>query len=147
MVIIMRENVIVSITGRHMADEEENTIQTEQPGKYAFFQGKHIIRYEEYMESGSDTPVSIPCMLKIDRENVILSKKGAAPMKMHFSPGTAHDTLYQTPLGPLPISVRTSHLEINECEEKITVDLTYRLHMNGDPVSDCRMTISIRGSK
>ena len=46
----MNENVLISIVGRHLTDNDENTIETKQPGKYAFFQGKHIIRYEEYLE-------------------------------------------------------------------------------------------------
>ena len=46
----MKENVLISITGRHLTDEDENTIETKQPGKYAYFRGKHIIRYEEYPE-------------------------------------------------------------------------------------------------
>lgn len=142
----MKENVLISITGRHMTDEDENTIETKQRGKYAFFQGKHIIRYEEYIEPEDDTdntPVSIRCMLKIDAENVILSKKGAAPMKMHFSPGTAHNTLYQTPIGSLPLSIHTSDLKITEEAGTISVDLTYKLHMNGSPISECSMSISI----
>lgn len=142
----MKENVLISITGRHMTDEDENTIETKQRGKYAFFQGKHIIRYEEYMEPEDDTdntPVSIPCMLKIDADNVILSKKGAAPMKMHFSPGTAHNTLYQTPMGSLPLKISTSDLKLTEEDGSILAELTYSLHMNDIPVSECRMSISI----
>ena len=125
----MNENVLISIVGRHLTDNDENTIETKQPGKYAFFQGKHIIRSEEYLE--------------LDENNVILSKKGAAPVKMHFSPGTAHNTLYQTPLGSLPLSIDTSDLKITEEDGAISVDLSYELHMNGTPVSECSMSISI----
>ena len=140
----MNEYVLISIVGRHLTDIDENTIETKQPGKYAFFQGKHIIRYEEYLELDENTPpVAVSCMLKIDKNNVILSKKGAAPVKMHFSPGTAHNTLYQTPLGSLPLSIDTSDLKITEEDGAISVDLSYELHMNGTPVSECSMSISI----
>lgn len=142
----MNENVLISIVGHHLTDDDENTIETKQLGKYAFFHGKHIIRYEEYPdpEDNTDTPpAAVPCMLKIDPDNVILSKKGAAPVKMHFSPGTAHKTLYQTPLGALPLSIDTSDLKVTEEDGVISVNLSYRLHMNGSPVSECSMSISI----
>lgn len=140
----MNENVLISIVGRHLTDDDENTIETKQPGKYAFFQGKHIIRYEEYTEPEENSaPAAIPCILKIDKNNVILSKKGAVPVKMHFSPGTAHNTLYQTPLGSLPLSIDTSDLKITEEDGAISVDLSYKLHMNGSPISECSISISI----
>lgn len=73
----MKENVLISITGRHLTDEDENTIETKQPGKYAYFRGKHIIRYEEYPELEDDVPpIAVPCMLKLDANNVVLTKKG-----------------------------------------------------------------------
>lgn len=140
----MNENVLISIVGRHLTDDDENTIETKYPGKYAFFQGKHIIRYVEYPEVEENAaPEAIPCMLKIDKNNVILSKKGAAPVKMHFSPGTAHNTLYQTPLGSLPLRINTSELKITEEDGAISVDLSYKLHMNENPISECSMSISI----
>ena len=111
----MKENVLISITGRHLTDEDENTIETKQPGKYAYFRGKHIIRYEEYPELEDDVPpIAVPCMLKLDANNVVLTKKGDIPMKMHFSPGISHNTLYQTPIGALPLSIDTTHLEMTE---------------------------------
>lgn len=141
----MKENVLISITGRHLTDEDENTIKTKQPGKYAYFRGKHIIRYEEYPELEDDVPpIAVPCMLKLDANNVVLTKKGDTPMKMHFSPGISHNTLYQTPIGALPLSIDTTHLEMIENDNEIRVELSYSLNMNGSPVSECTMSILVQ---
>lgn len=141
----MNDKVLVSITGFHQTEDGQDTIQTQQPGQYAYFQGKHIIRYEELPEEEPGTePAAIPCMLRLSPEQVILSKRGELRTEMHFACGKTQEAIYHTPIGALQMAITTTRLTMTETENRIEVQLAYRLSLDGNPVSDCELSIEVK---
>lgn len=140
----MNQNVLVSITSLHSNGEHSDSIQSVVQGTYSCIQGKHVIRYEEILEETFDgEPPVTHCMLKIAKDSVSLTKRGQADTEMYFKKGEVYDGFYDTPLGSLQMSLRTTHLDITESEHAISIDLEYGLDFNYSHVSDCHMKMEI----
>ncbi len=140
----MKEKVLVTITGSHETDGETESIETIQPGNYKFLQGKHFIQYEEVLEESlGSKPISAKCLLKVDKDSVILSKKGPTQTEMHFKTGEDYTTVYDTPFGSLQMKLYTTALNIQETEDSLTITIDYSMDMNYSHVSDCNIKIQI----
>lgn len=140
----MTSKVLVSITGTHIDEEGEDTVQTVQPGTYKYMQGKHIVIYEEILEESLNVaPVTAQCLLKMAADSVSLRKKGDAHADMHFEAGKSHETLYDTPMGTMHMRLTTTKLQLEEREDYLCLKLEYGLDMNYNHISDCRIQIEI----
>lgn len=140
----MKQKVLVAITGSQNGLEDEDSIQTLQPGSYGYIQNKHVIRYEELQEESlTGQPATAQCILKISADSVTLSKKGHTQTEMYFKQGESFDTIYETPLGSLHMGLYTTRLEITEKEDSLSLDLEYSLEMNYSHISDCNIHIQI----
>ncbi len=144
----MTENVLVTITGHHLAGGENDSIQTVQPGIYRFIDQKHVIRYEEILEDSiPGPPVSAQCLIKITPDSVTLIKKGEAQTEMFFQKNSTFESIYHTPLGLLHLSIHTTRLELNETGDRICAKLDYNLEMEGTLVSRCSIQIEVTALK
>ena len=137
----MTKDVILTISGLHDTDGEADApIETMTPAQYYMKNGKHYIVYDEILEGLEG---SLKSTIKFTEKQVELIRNGAASARMLFQPGQEHMVIYQTPMGPLSISLYTEDMEISVEEEKISLRIDYSLKTEDVVVSESTVNISI----
>ena len=137
----MTKDVILTISGLHDTDGESDApIETMTPAQYYMKNGKHYVVYDEVLEGLEGT---LKSTIKFTEKQVELIRNGAATARMVFQPGQEHMVIYQTPMGPLSISVYTDDMEIVIEEEKIALRIDYSLKTEDVVVSESTVNISL----
>lgn len=121
----MTKDIILSISGLHETDgETDEPVEIISPGLYYLKNGKHYVLFEEVMEGVDGV---IKTTLKFSENQAELIRSGAAVTRMVFETGKEHMAVYQTPMGPLSISVYTEEVFVNISEEQINLQIDYSL--------------------
>ena len=137
----MTKDVILTISGLHDTDGESDApIETMTPAQYYMKNGKRYIVYDEILDGLEG---SLKSTIKFTEKQVELIRNGAASARMLFQPGQEHMVIYQTPMGPLSISLYTEDMEISVEEEKISLRIDYSLKTEDVVVSESTVNISI----
>ena len=137
----MTKDVILTISGLHDTDGESDApIETMTPAQYYMKNGKHYIVYDEILDGLEG---SLKSTIKFTEKQVELIRNGAASARMLFQPGQEHMVIYQTPMGPLSISLYTEDMEISVEKEKISLRIDYSLKTEDVVVSESTVNISI----
>ena len=137
----MTKDIILTISGLHDNDGETDApIETMTPGQYYLKNGKHYVVYDEVMEGLEGT---LKSTIKFTENEVELIRNGAASARMLFQPGHEHMVIYQTPMGPLSISLYTEELDVSIREEKIELHVEYSLKTEGVVVSESTVHIEV----
>lgn len=123
----MTKQVLVSITGNQMADEERDSIELVTVANYYKRNGHHFVMYEEMPE---DTQEIIKNTLKFDETFFQMTKKGAVNSQMYFCPKQESVTYYSTPAGPMTINITTMEYLMEETENYIQIYIRYVLDIN-----------------
>lgn len=135
----MTKEVLVSVQGLQNSPEGQNdTVETISPGVYYFKNGKHYFIYEEVMEGQQET---IKNMVKVSKDHMELTKKGAVSVHMLFERNKKNVTYYHTPFGSLMIGIDAYYVNIRETDHEITVEVEYALDINNEHVSNCHIRL------
>ena len=137
----MTKDIIITISGLH--DNEGTTdepIETMTPGQYFFKNGKHYVVYDEVLDGLEGT---LKSTIKFTEDQVELIRNGAASARMVFQPGQEHMVIYQTPMGPLSISLYTEEIIAEIGEERMALHIDYSLKTEGVVVSESVVHIEI----
>ena len=144
----MTKDVILSISGLHVEGVKEDAnepIEVITPADYFFRNGKHYILYEEIEEGVSDVTKN---QIKITGDvRVELRKKGTHATNMVFEKDVTNLANYQTPFGEIALGVHTTYMKVQEDEDKLVVNVEYRLEANEEHLSDCKLVICIKNKK
>ncbi|HJC22236.1 MAG TPA: DUF1934 domain-containing protein [Candidatus Eisenbergiella merdavium] len=138
----MTKEVMLTIRGLQFdqgPDSEE--IETVQWGKYYKKDGTHYIIYDEMME-GFEEPVRN--IIKIRKQEMNLTKRGAVNVYMAFEECKKNVTNYLTPYGSLLIGMDTRRVKFSEGEEEIRLLVEYALEVNYEYLADCRIEIRVQ---
>lgn len=141
----MTKDVLVRISGVHQSPGENITdvdeaIELIVPGAYYYKNNKQYILYEEIGENGEITKNQ----LKIyDDKHVEIRKSGSLSVCMMFETGKIHPAAYQTPFGEIKIAMDTRAIEMEEEENRISIEIDYRLEVNREPLADCCIEINV----
>lgn len=137
----MTKDIILTISGLHTADGEQDApIETLTPAQYFYKNGKHYVTYDEVMEGLEGT---LKSTLKFTERSVELIRNGAASTRMIFQPGHEKMMIYQTPMGPLSISLYTEEIDAQIGEERITLKIDYSIKTDGTVISESTVFIEL----
>ena len=137
----MTKDIILTISGLHDTDGDgDGAIETMCPAQYYMKNGKHYVVYDEVLEGLDGT---LKSTIKFTENQVELLRNGPASTRMVFQPGKEHMVIYQTPMGPLAISVYTEDMEIAFAEELISLRIDYSLKTEDVVVSESTVNISL----
>ena len=120
----MTKEILLSISGLHMLEEEDGNVEVVTAGDYYNRNGKHYILYDEVMEGLSG---HISNRIKISGDSVEVTKKGLTNTQLIFEKGKKHMTRYQTPYGILNLGVLTRDVQVREEDALIGVKVEYIL--------------------
>lgn len=137
----MTKDIILTISGLHDTDGEgDSPIETMTPAQYYLKNGKHYVVYDEILEGLEGT---LKSTIKFSEEQVELIRNGPASTRMVFQPGKEHMVIYQTPMGPLSISLYTEDMEVTVEEESIRLKIDYSIKTEDVVVSESTVNISL----
>lgn len=137
----MTKDIILTISGLHDTDGEgDSPIETMTPAQYYLKNGKHYVVYDEILEGLEGT---LKSTIKFSEEQVELIRNGPASTRMVFQPGKEHMVIYQTPMGPLSISLYTGDMEVTVEEESIRLKIDYSIKTEDVVVSESTVNISL----
>lgn len=134
-------NVIIEVKGTQSAGDMYDSMEIITPGTYNYRNGVCYIMYHEYNE-GSKTPVKN--MIKITDDKIELVKRGEYNVNMVFGDGKENTSCYKTPFGEIFIGILTRSKQIVFLDDKLTIDIKYRLSMNGEYASDNEIRIIVK---
>lgn len=137
----MTKDIILTISGLHETDGDlDAPIETMTPAQYYMKNGKHYVVYDEILEGLEGTMKST---IKFTEDQVELIRSGQASTRMVFQPGHEHMVIYQTPMGPLSISLYTEDIIAKIGEEHISLKIDYSLKTEGIVVSESTVNIEM----
>ena len=137
----MTKDIILTISGLHDTDGEADApIETMTPATYHLKNGKHYVVYDEILEGLEGT---LKSTIKFTEDQVELIRNGPASTRMVFKPGEEHMIIYQTPMGPLSISLYTEDMEVAIEEERIHIKIDYSIKTEDVVVSASTVSIAI----
>ena len=148
----MTKDVLISITGiqteivkeKDMVPHTTEPMEVVTPASYYLKNNKHYIIYDEPVEG---TSAVIKNKIKItDNKIVEIMKSGVSNSHMVFEKNRKNRSLYQTPYGEMTLEVDTYDMDIRASEDVILISLGYQLDVNGDPLSNCHITMRISAS-
>ena len=137
----MTKDVLITISGIQMIDEEDSDVEMIVRGDYYQKNGKHYILYEEMMEGFTG---KVKNVIKISPSGMDIIKKGIANTHMQFEKNKKNVTLYQTPAGQMAVGISTSEITIDEDADQLKVMVDYKLDVNYEPLSECSMVVDIQ---
>ncbi len=137
----MTKDIILTISGLHDNEGEMDApIETMTPGQYYLKNGKHYVVYDEVLEGLEGT---LKSTIKFTEAQVELIRNGAASTRMVFQPGHEHMVIYQTPMGPLSISLYTDDIKMEIEENRINLKIDYSLKTEGIVISESTVHIEV----
>lgn len=136
----MSKLVKVTIKGIHEIENDKNIIEDTYQGEYSLRNDTHYIMYEEQTEYGI-----IKNMLKVNGEDICLTKKGAMNSRMIFENGNITKCDYGTAYGQMLLDIKTKNITINldknkECA-KLVID--YEILSDDIVVDACMLSIEL----
>lgn len=144
------KEITITVKGIQHDISEECTENT-YTGIYTSLADQHIVKYDEYMVDADKEPIAdiekftAKNLVKISKDSVHITKKGAVNTQMYFEQGKKHHGVYQTPFGNFDMKIETEHLNISETSHTISIEILYTLSLNKCPVSKCTIHMQITG--
>lgn len=138
----MTKEILLSLKGLQMENTEDGQeLETITPAEYYQRGGNHYVLYEEVMEGFSDITKN---MIKFRDSAMEVTKKGLVNVHMVFEEKRKNMTSYATPYGNVLIGIDTESIQVQEQENRITVEVEYALEANYQHLADCRIEMDIR---
>lgn len=137
----MTKDVLITISGIHMIDQEDNDVEVVVRGDYYQKNGKHYILYDEVVEGFDGTVKNI---IKVSPSSMDIIKKGITNAHMLFEKNKKNHSCYDTPLGNMVVGIQANHFHVEETPDSLKIDVDYSLDINYEHLSECRMRLDVQ---
>ena len=137
----MKKEILLSISGLHMIEEEDANVEVVTAGDYYNRDGRHYVLYDEVVEGMSG---HISNTIKIGENSLEVMKRGLTNARMVFEKGKKTLTRYQTPYGFLNLGILAREVKVEEKDDAIDVAVDYVLEVNEEQLAECGIQIKIR---
>ncbi|WP_421382163.1 DUF1934 domain-containing protein [Bacillus salacetis] len=134
--------VKIHLKTRIQHGDEKDSFELFSNGRYYEKGDSFFLKYDEVQEEGT-----IHTIVKIKRdEEALILRSGAVKMRMVFKEDEEHAGSYESQLGTLMITTKTSKLThtANRTRNDGEINLSYQLFMQGSPVGKYEMDISYK---
>lgn len=134
-------NVTVTIQSLQTGETGTESMTQHAQGLLLREGGDWILTYREGAESGLG---STRTTLRMERGRVTLNRTGELKSQMVFEVGRPHTSLYETPYGKLPMTIRTLKLKTELTEAGGTVLIHYHIELGGGSAGETRLRLTLR---
>lgn len=97
-----------------------------------------------YLEGAATGLGGTRTTLELTQDRITLTRAGEVSAQMVFQPGAVHDSIYETPYGKLPMTVRTLSLKTDLNGAGGTVSIHYEIQLGGGPAGETRLGLTVR---
>lgn len=105
----MNENVIISIRGQQLFDEQEpDVMELITPGTLEQTEDGFTLSYQESELTGLEGTTTV---FRIQDRQVTLMREGEVNSLMVFEEGQRHLSMYETPYGALAVGINTRRMK------------------------------------
>ncbi len=119
----MKRDVLLKICSiQHYDEQNPDTIELTTTGTLEFVDGGWEICYEETEMTGLE---GVSTTFRLEPGQVTLRRTGRLRSEMIFREGQIHESLYQTEIGVLMLTVFAKMIEADISERGGTVDMVY----------------------
>ncbi|MCH5248933.1 MAG: DUF1934 domain-containing protein [Lachnospiraceae bacterium] len=122
-----------------VSSKTEYTVQ----GVYYEKNKKHYLLYDEVME-GFKEPVKNK--VKFGKDNLEIIRSGPVNVRMFFESGKKNVANYNTPYGEIQLGINTKKIIISHSPDNISINVEYSIESDGQPLSECIISIKIQPS-
>lgn len=136
----MTKDVLVKISGLQFENDKDEAVEITTVGQYYLKNNKHYIIFEEILEGEKETCKN---RIKIDENQVEITKSGSINVHMIFQVGKKNLTYYNTPFGNLLIGLETTSIKLLEENGQLLLNIQYGLDVNYSRISDCNIDIKV----
>lgn len=119
----MEKKAVISISSMQMNDKDQ-VVEVISPGTFEILENKFKASYEESEISGMQGTITT---LIIEKEKVVLERKGTTETVMIFENLGSNVCLYNTPYGVLELTTNTKKIIIDVNETGGIVEIEYDL--------------------
>lgn len=137
----MTKDVLISISGAHISNGDQEEIEVITAGDYYMKNGKHYILYDEVAEG---VPGVIKNTIKVLPDSMDIIKRGPSDTHMIFERNKKNTASYLTPMGELIVGISTNQISVVEEENLLQVVVDYSLDINYERISDCNIVVEVR---
>jgi uncharacterized beta-barrel protein YwiB (DUF1934 family) len=138
----MTKEVLLSLRGlQYDLSQNNQEIETITAAEYYHKGGNHYIVFDEMT---LDSPDPIKNRIKFRDDYMEVVKNGAINVNMVFEEKKKNITNYRTPFGEIVVGVDTGKVKITEEEQRIQIEVDYRLDVNYMHMADCQISLDIR---
>ena len=119
----MKNNVMLTIRGQQFyQDQDPEIIELVTEGSMVATEKGWQISYEESDLTGLN---GVTTIFDVEKDTIILTRKGPLSSQMVFQKGVLHESLYQMEFGALMIAVCATKVSYDLNAQGGTIDLTY----------------------
>ncbi len=143
----MTKDVLITVSGTQFGpDTDGDPVEIITGGTYYKRNGKHYLLYDELVDENHNVNKN---RAKFNENMFTLTKSGITNTNMVFELNKKNLTNYITPFGALLIGIEATAINVQESEERITVQIDYGLDINYEHLANCqiRMEITAKDSK
>lgn len=137
----MTRDVLITISGILMIDEDDSDVEMMVRGDYYQKNGKHYILFEEMMEGFEG---KVKNVIKVSGRGIDIIKRGIANVHMQFEKNKKNLSCYTTPLGDMVVGIQANKIRINEEPDSLKVDIDYSLDVNYEHLSECSIRVDVQ---
>ena len=137
----MTKDVMVTISGFHMNEEEGDTIEMVLIGEYYERNGTHYILYEERLEVIAEP---VKNRIKVREQRIELQKRGPVTVNMVFEKDKRQSSTYAIPYGSFLMETCTTSVEVCAGEDRMEAKASYELNVNGVRCASCDVRVLVQ---
>lgn len=124
----MEQNVILSIRGQQIIDNEEPEVtELVTEGTLSRSGEGYTLRYQESELTGLE---GTQTTFQIEQGRVTLLREGQVNSQMVFEEGRRHLSLYDTPYGALSIGINTRRMKVKLGETGGDIEIDYAIEID-----------------
>lgn len=136
-----KNNVTVTIQSLQVLETGKETMTQRTEGRLCRDGAGWLLSYREGEDSGlGETRTT----LRLEEDRATLTRSGELTAHMVFQVGRPHTSLYETPYGKLPMTIRTLALKTDLDDRGGTVAIQYEIQLGGGPAGETRLRLTVR---
>lgn len=133
-------NVTVTIRSLQRSAGESQSMTRHTEGRLSGEGEELLLTYREGEDSGLGKSLTT---LRMEPGRVTLTRTGEVKTHMVFQEGKPHTSLYETPYGKLPMTIRTHRLEEKLSLAGGSIYLIYEIQLGGADVGETRLRLTV----
>lgn len=134
-------NVTITIQSLQILETGRETMTQRTEGRLCREGEGWLLTYREGEDSGLGRTRTT---LRLEEDRATLTRSGELKAHMVFQEGRPHTSLYETPYGKLPMTIRTLSLRSELNGRGGTVSVHYQIQLGGGPAGETRLRLTVK---